>query len=418
MRTALWPLLLAAPLLAGGPPEPETETIRHGLLAPGREAREDALERARRLARVDPAGLDPLWDELDLRGRCLLVRALASAGHGHAAAVALRHASDPEPEIFRALLEGLAQGGRRCIFAEAPADLAPGRRGALERLRLQWRVEEELARLKSQTGQTGHYLGQYGRLKEIGPGALDVLLNVVRDRERPLFAEGGAGPYRSIVPGMIFFEPGELRSLAAYAFGELVPPDDEAWKERIEDLFWSYWGIDEDDERYPMERERLAPALAFSLYDLGVTRPGETYLRELQTLIRRPSRRRDAIWELGYALMRLGRYDEGVHWYERLLASGEGRAVTAYNLACAFSVRAMKEPRYAARFKATALDYLRQAIEEYGYADWQWMEEDGDLAFIRKEPEYQRLLKKLRTRFPDRRKGRVSKDPREFLGED
>jgi len=90
-----WLLALAAAAAAGGPAAHDPETIRAGLLAPGRDAREQAEVGARAWARVDPAGAAALWERLDLRGRAILVRALASAGTRHAATVALKHAGDP-----------------------------------------------------------------------------------------------------------------------------------------------------------------------------------------------------------------------------------------------------------------------------------------------------------------------------------
>lgn len=392
------------------------ESIRTGLLAPSREARESAADRARLLAKRDPAGVDALFSDLDLRGRCLLARALGAAGHGHAAQVALKHAADPEPEVFRAVLAGLVEGGRKSLFTELPEGMPERRRKAVEELRVQWRVEEELVRLKSDSGQTGHYLGQYTRMQELVPDALDVLFDIVRDRRRPLLGEGGAGPYESIDPEMVRFGKGELRTLAAYSFGELVPKDDDRMRARLRDLWKRYFLLDPD--RDSLEKS-LAAALCFSLHDLGDKQPGLEYLNELRRNQRSLDwqRRANAQWELGYAYMRLGYAEDGIRHYEDLLAepNAPSRGVTAYNLACAFSMRAMQEPRMRKVFKQRAIQYLQRAVFEYNWIEWPWMEEDGDLDFIRDEPGYQRLLAHLKKEYPARPKREVSKRADEFL---
>lgn len=413
MRTAI-ALLLAAPFVRAEAP---TEAIRTGLLAASREARESAARAARIWARRDPAGVDALFEELDLRGRCLLVHALAAAGGRHAAEVASRHAADPEPEVFRALVQGLAEGGRKALFTPLPEGLPEWRAGAVEGLRTQWRVEEELVRLKNPHGPTGHYLGQYSRMKELGRAAYDVLLDIVQDRERPIAGQGGAGPYRALLPGMVRFGREELRTLAAYSFGEIVDPEDDETKDRLVAVYRRYAALDE--ERFRIEREGLAPALCFSLHDLGVRWPGRNYLRELQDLAdsRDWARRREAAWDLGYAYMRLGQPDLGTRQYQRVLdmADGDSKPVTAYNLACAFAMRAMQEPRRRDLFRRMALEYLRQAVEEYNWIDWPWMEEDGDLDFIREEPLYRSLLSRLKAAYPVRERRKVPKRVEEFL---
>ena len=57
------------------------ESIRRGLSADSRGARDAAEQAARVLAQRDPAGVEGLWASLDGRGRRLLIRALASAGY-------------------------------------------------------------------------------------------------------------------------------------------------------------------------------------------------------------------------------------------------------------------------------------------------------------------------------------------------
>ena len=407
MRAPLAPLLLVllAGVAAADAPEPRFEAVREGLLSPGRGAREGAEKTARELARTDPAGVAALWEGLDLRGRCLLVRALAAAGTRHAAEVAFAKAVAPEAEFFRALLDGLAAGGEASLFAPLPEEMPASRKEAIEELRLRWRLEEELSRLKSPSGPTGHYTGQFARVKTLGPLVIPILLDITADRARPLPGESASGPYASIHPDMTRFDPQELRGLVAYAFAEVAEKTDLATITELLRLHWEFAAADEDE--FPFEREDLAPSIAYSLYDLGVRRPALDYIQSLRE--REAAGDDKVLWELGYACIRIGRFDEGEMWYASVLDREESRAIAAYNLACNFSMRAQKETRRRERHKELALEYLEKAILEFNYGDWKWMEEDGDLSFIRVEPRYQELLRHLQRKYPEREKGKVPK---------
>jgi tetratricopeptide (TPR) repeat protein len=416
MRCALWLLVFSAAAAAGGPGAPDPETIRAGLLAPGRDAREQAERAVRTWAQLDPAGAEALWERLDLRGRTILVRALASAGTRHAAMLALRHAGDPEPGIFRALLVGLADGGEKALFTPLPDEVPAARKDAIEAVRLRWKVESELVRLKAAWGLTGHYEGQYQRIRKLGPAVIPIFLDLTMDRASPLPGEGGAGPYRAIHPDMVRFDKRELRGLAAYAFGEIVETTDAETIRRLRLLWRRYFEADEELHR--LERDDLAPALAYSLHDLGDKQPAREYIARLKRIWNDDPYGFDglnAMWELGYTLIRIGKYEEGQKWYDRVLLYTPSKALAAYNMACNFSMRARREPRRRGQFKRNALMYLRRAILDYNYGDWKWMEEDGDLDFIRDEPVYKELLRHLQRKYPERKKGKVAKTREDFL---
>jgi len=418
MRALSFLILLSLP--AGAAADPER--ITNGLQAPDRASREEAARAARAWARTDPAGVAALLPALDLRGKAELLRALAGAGTSHAARLALRHADAKEEVLFSAIVAGLREGGEKAILAELPDGVMPEapRRLALERLRMRWKVEERFAALKSRSGRTGHYDGQYEHLKPFGEGAVEVMWAIVRDRSWPLPGDAGSEPYVPLHPGMRDFEAGEMRTLAAYAFGELVAKDDMTWKRRLMELFHRYWNLDED--LYPMERGEIAPALAFSLHDLDVTWPAKQYIAHLEDLADggwgvSQFDRLGAMWDLGYAHMRIGNPAAGEQWYARVIREQEdwGRGVAAYNLACHFAVRAAREPKRAEYFKEQALAWLSQAIEVSNFIDWVWMEEDGDLNAIRDEPGYKRLRDHLQERYPGRKRHRVEKSREKFL---
>lgn len=429
----LWIVLFAASAATGDlPARPDPARVREGLDAPAQAAREWAGQQARTWARTDPMSVAQLWKELGLRGRCLLVRALGATGTAHAAQVGMKLAAEAEPEVFRALLGGLAEGGRTALFAEAPAELPEAKRQALAELRLRWRVEEEMARLKSPSGLTGHYTGQYERIKKLGRGILPIFFAMFEDRAYPLPGEAASGPYRSIHPWMVRFEREELRNLAGCAFGEIVDPDDKETLQALVRLFYVYRSMNRLE--HPVEREDLAPTLAFALHDLGVRvleagdptaaerllAPARSYLSDL----RREARLGGydawrAWWDLGYAYIRLGNPKEGEKWYQMVLEVPQvSRSVAAYNLACNFAMRGLQEPARRDEFKQLSLKYLEKAVNEFSYTDWQWMEEDKDLDLVHDDPRYKVLLHYLKRKYPDRRKGRVSKELREFLNGD
>ncbi|MGH7163331.1 MAG: TPR end-of-group domain-containing protein, partial [Planctomycetota bacterium] len=371
-----------------------------------------------RRARTDPSETAALWEGLDLRGRCALVRAIAGAGTRASAEVALRLASDPEAEVFRALLAGLVEGGERALAAPIPDNILGSRRKAIQRLRLRWRLEAELARLKSPSGPTGSYVGQFDAVKALGRDVVPLLLDIVADRDPPLPDEGASGPYEPIHPEMALFESEELRQLVAGNLGQVIPREDEREVRRVHALWERYWEL--DDEEHPFEREDLAPALAFSLHDLGIPRPAEQWVGHLLRKLDSPRRTVEPLWELGYAMIRLGRYDEGEGFYQRLLQStnADNRALAAYNLACSFAQRAAQDRANRRTHVENAMRYLRLAVSTYKFVEWQWMEQDRDLDPLRDDPRFRTMLAQLRAEWPDRRSRAPKKDMREILGEE
>jgi len=419
MRLWIGLFLVSTVVLGDGAKVPRAERVRSGLLAPDRAAREAAGRLARQWARTDPAGVDALYPHLDLRGRVSLVRALASAGTRNGAMLALTHAAAPEDAVFRAIVVGLGEGGTRSVFAPVPKGIALSktRQRALEQLRLRWMVEAGFASLKSRSGRTGHYTGQYRHLKKYGEGAIEVMWHIVRDRAWPQPGEASGEQYRPLHPAMLDFDLEERRTLAAYSFGELIPKSSGIWKVKLLQLFNKYWFSDEDV--HPVEKLALAPALAYSLHDLGIHEPAVRYIKSLE----KDAAVLDfdglqAMWDLGYAHMRIGQFEEGEDWYKRVIRLQDdwGRGVACYNLACHFAVRAASVPTQGVRFKKLALEWLELAILRHNFIDWVWMEEDGDLNSIRKETRYVVLRDALRRRYPaPKRHRKIEKDPKKFL---
>ena len=425
MRLLICSLSLIGAVFADGEPArteiARTELVRTGLQAQDRASREKAAAIAREWARTDPAGVDSLYAKLDLRGKAGLVRALAGTGTRHGALLALTHAADSPDAVFRALIAGLQDGGETAILTAAPKELVlpPIRTKALAELSMRYRVEKELAALKSQSGRTGHFTGQYARMLPLRPGAIEVMWQILRDRSWPLPGDASSDRYEPIHEGMLAFDRDERRTLAAYSFAELLTKGDTVWQFRLEQLFYSYFYLDQED--HPLETEDLAPAIAYSLHDLGLTHPADKYIQRLlfrATRYRGRQKGRRAMWDLGYAYMRIGKPKEGRKWYESVieLQNNHSRGVACYNLACFYALLVAREPKRADDHRELAFFWLGRAIRTNNFIDWVWMDEDGDLNAIRKDPEYVRLRDGLKKRYPmPKRRKRVEKDPAKFL---
>jgi len=91
----------------------------------------------------------------------------------------------------------------------------------------------------------------------------------------------------------------------------------------------------------------------------------------------------EALSYLAHAYTRQGRFEEGLDLDRRLAALRPDDPLVRYNLTCSLSLT----------FRADdALEQLREAIR-LGYDDFEHMEKDPDLVFLRKQPEYREILK-------------------------
>src|ERR1700692_4684659 len=82
------------------------------------------------------------------------------------------------------------------------------------------------------------------------------------------------------------------------------------------------------------------------------------------------------------------RFAEGLKIDRRLVDLRPKDALAHYNLACSFSLLKKVEP---------ALRALRKAVE-LGYCDFRYMREDSDLAAVRKDPRFRRMLREFENR--------------------
>ncbi len=424
---ATWVVLCALTWAGADPvradqPDPETsaQTWAAALQDPGRAVRERAVSEIRAAAVTDPARALALFPQLDARGQALLLRAVASAGTKRAATLALQIGVTCDDSAFAALVRGLVDGGARSIAVAPPETMPASRKQALHALALRWKVEREMARLKSLSGLTGHYTNQYKALTGLGQEILPIFFAMVKDKAFPLPGESAAGRYQSIHPWMLRYEKSELRTLAAYAFAELTDRTNVYAIAQLEELFRDYFRLP-PDEKNRFERDGIASAIAYSLFDLGHPRPVLRYIDRLRVIANRTWVTQDVLnakWNLGYAYIRIGKTEEGAKWYEQLIriTNANGRAVAAYNLACMWSKEGEGQPSRRRNFEQRSIAWLERAVHEFGYADWIWMEEDKDLDGIRHLARYKRLLQHLKKQYPDTKRRRVSKKLEEFLG--
>jgi TolB-like protein/Tfp pilus assembly protein PilF len=91
-------------------------------------------------------------------------------------------------------------------------------------------------------------------------------------------------------------------------------------------------------------------------------------------------------WYLGaHANFELGDVDEARRWCEKAMDLAPEDAATLYNAACLFCIMGEIDSCFAS---------LKKSIDN-GFAHPQWLENDPDLAAIRKDPRYKKLLARL-----------------------
>ena len=93
----------------------------------------------------------------------------------------------------------------------------------------------------------------------------------------------------------------------------------------------------------------------------------------------------DALYNKGFALWELGRHDEAFDACNKAIEIEPDFADAWYTLACFYSLE---------NEKVKALESLKKAIEN-GYNNISHINQDKDLDFIRKEPEFQEIISKI-----------------------
>jgi len=108
--------------------------------------------------------------------------------------------------------------------------------------------------------------------------------------------------------------------------------------------------------------------------------------RFYESVLRRDRSYVDVIELLGGLYTKQGRVAEGLKMDRRLVRLQPRNATAHYNLACSLAL---------SKRRADALRSLHRAIE-LGYTDFEWMQQDPDLEGLKGDPEYERLLQRLK----------------------
>ena len=89
---------------------------------------------------------------------------------------------------------------------------------------------------------------------------------------------------------------------------------------------------------------------------------------------------------LGYALHVQGKIDEAIPCHQQASKFANYRAVSLYNLGCAYALK---------KDKGTALQFLREAVDD-GFRGLKYFDTDTDLDYLRTEPEFRALHEEVR----------------------
>lgn len=95
----------------------------------------------------------------------------------------------------------------------------------------------------------------------------------------------------------------------------------------------------------------------------------------------------DVIELLGGLYTKTGRIADGLKMDRKLVRLRPSNATAHYNLACSLALSNKPLP---------ALEALHTAVK-HGYSDYEWMRQDPDLQNLRPDPEFQRLLARVKS---------------------
>lgn len=105
-----------------------------------------------------------------------------------------------------------------------------------------------------------------------------------------------------------------------------------------------------------------------------------------ESVHRRCPRYAEVIELLGGLYTKTGRIADGLRMDRKLVKLQPDNATARYNLACSFAL---------SNRPLEAIEALQVAVK-LGYADYEWMRQDPDLASLRPDPEYQSILAQVK----------------------
>jgi beta-lactamase regulating signal transducer with metallopeptidase domain len=142
--------------------------------------------------------------------------------------------------------------------------------------------------------------------------------------------------------------------------------------------------IGDDSDFDPIRSDpRFARVIRDSRGDIATRRLTET-TRRYEQLQASGDRTGDEWYEVGLDLLRLRKIDQSIQAFQSSIAAGNKPGASMYNIACAYSLGG------DVRNGMTALE---KAIED-GYSGDEKLENDPDIALLRKQPDFERLRRK------------------------
>lgn len=278
------------------------------------------------------------------------------------------------------------------------------------------RVEARFLSRKSASGNTGSYPGQFDLLKPDRRRAVEVCLDILRDRAPKVPGVFPVGTYAFLRPPPFLADRDELRSMAVHALAELTTDDDRDVLDALEDAYVEFYlrgrafearrfrrGTDSalgDSVLAVLVRRRPAGPVRREVLEDGLRRRfAPTWKERALALIETMRLDTDTDQDAAQLALQIGRFDLAVDIYKRLLRLTSG-GIAHYNLACAYA-RWSREPRPnddPTALRERAMDEMEAAFAA-GYLDWVWMGEDRDLDPIRDLPRFHALVARMKQSF-------------------
>lgn len=182
------------------------------------------------------------------------------------------------------------------------------------------------------------------------------------------------------------YEPGKSLYNAACSYA-LLGDADHAIPTLTQALAAGWDDVDQigDDSDFDPIRSdpRFAQVVRNSHGDVATRRLTET-TRRYEKLQEKGDRTGEEWYDVGLDLLRLRKIDESIRAFQSSIAAGHKPGASMYNIACAYSLGGDVR---------NGMLSLEKAIDD-GYSGDEKMENDPDIALLRKQPDFERLRRK------------------------
>jgi tetratricopeptide (TPR) repeat protein len=215
-------------------------------------------------------------------------------------------------------------------------------------------VRKAIKRLITPEGNYGFYDGQFKEIEAMGKASIPWLLELFRDESNEM----------------------PVRVLALEALGDMK---DNSVIPKLRELIYN--------ESY----SQFQRPIAFTLAKLGDQTFSDMIIDRYKNYIRnsegQPRAQASGYSGLAHAYSRLKKHEKAIECYKKVIElDPESAPGSYYNMACSLAKLKRVED---------AVSTLQKAVDA-GYDDWQWMSMDGDLAPLRKDERFKRLIETLK----------------------